>query len=103
MVEEVKDRPLYAHLIDTEGRMIPGTEEMNFNPYYDYNDRFLSFTVPSSEKEYDDYDEQPEGIYDTKERKVLMEPVIDDFIEYSEDLIKIYDRKGKYGAGDFHQ
>ena len=103
VVEEVKDRPLYAHLIDTEGRMIPGTEEMNFNPYYDYNDRFLSFTVPSSEKEYDDYDEQPEGIYDTKERKVLMEPVIDDFIEYSEDLIKIYDRKGKYGAGDFHQ
>jgi hypothetical protein len=43
------------------------------------------------------------GIYDTKEKKVLIQPSVDDIIEWNEDCIKVYTRNVEYGKGDFRQ
>lgn len=42
-------------------------------------------------------------MYDSKERKILLEPSIDDFIEWSEDQILVYERSGEHGISDFTQ
>ena len=87
-----------SYLIDTKGNIIPGTENLSFEHYYEYDDRFFEFYYSN-----DSYDEGPVGMYDTKERKILLEPSIDDFIEWSEDQILVYERGGEYGPGDFRQ
>lgn len=83
-------------LIDTEGNEIPGTHFPYLSHYHDYEDRFIEFS-------YDSNVDSMVGIYDTKERKILMEPSIDSIIEFNEDLILVYERNGKYGISDFSQ
>lgn len=83
-------------LIDTEGNEIPGTHFPYLSHYHDYEDRYLEFS-------YDNDDDCIIGIYDTKERKILLEPSIGDFIEYNEDLVLVYERNGQYGISDFRQ
>ena len=86
-------------LIDLKGDIVPGTEEFDFSYYYEYEDRFLQFTYKG-----EDYDEgAPIGVYDTKERKVLFEPSLDDIIEFDEEHILVYERKGEYGPSDTRQ
>ena len=98
-VAVVEDRQ-GSHLIDIAGNIIPGTEGLNISHYYDYDDRFFEFTYP-----YEDCTEEcPVGMYDTKERKILLEPSVGGFIEWSEDNILVYDRgEGKFGPIDFTQ
>lgn len=74
-----------SFLIDLEGNEIPGTRFPYISPYYDYDDRFFLF---SSQEEDDDV---PNGIYDTKERKILWEPCVEDIIEWNEEFIAVYD------------
>lgn len=83
-------------LIDTEGNEIPGTRFPYLSDGHEYDERFLEFS-------YDLASEAPVGIYDTKERKILLEPSIDSIIEYSEDLILVYERNGPFGYSDFRQ
>lgn len=83
-------------LIDKTGTEIPGTSFEYLSPYYDYNDRFLEFSY-----EYKNGEELI-GIYDTKERKILLEPSIDSIIEWEEDCIEVFTRDDKYGLSDFH-
>ncbi len=86
-------------LIDTEGREIPGTDFPYLDCYYEYDTRFLEFSY-----ERNDYGrDQLVGIYDTKERKILLEPSIDSISECNEDLILVYERGGQYGESDFRQ
>lgn len=81
-VAVVSDRK-HIYLIDTEGNVIPGTEGMLFSEYYEYDNRFLEFQYPGD----DDNEMNISGIYDTKERSILLRPSIDSFTEYSEEEI----------------
>ena len=45
----------------------------------------------------------PIGLYDTKERKIILEPSVGGAIEFDEDEILIYTLGGEYGEGDFRQ
>ena len=83
-------------LIDTNGNEIPGTRFPYLSDGHEYDERFLEFS-------YDLASEAPVGIYDTKERKILLEPSIDSIIEYNEDLILVYERNGPFGYSDFRQ
>lgn len=86
-------------IIDTSGNEIPGTRFAYVSKYYDYDDRFWEFSY-NKDAEYDD---DLVGIYDTKERKILIEPSVYDIIEYSEDCITVYVRNAEYGVGDLRQ
>ncbi len=88
-----------VYLIDTEGNIVPGTEGMLFSEYYDYDNRYLEFQYPS-----DDLEEMNiNGIYDTKERRIILEPSIESFTEYSEDEICVEKWTGKdeYGHPEY--
>lgn len=81
-VAVVADRK-HIYLIDTEGKVVPGTEDMLFSEFYEYDNRFLEFQYPG-----DDVNERNiNGIYDTKERRIMLKPSIEDFTEHSEDEI----------------
>ena len=95
VVEDRKKR----YLIDTNGNVIPGTELLHPTDLYDYSDRFLQFVYDSKNWELDG----PVGLYDTKERRIILEPSADDTIEWEEDLICIYERSGAFGGSDFRQ
>lgn len=68
-----------SYLIDTEGNRIPGTEGLCFHHYYEYEDRFLTFT------EGDDPNwDKPYGIYDTMDHKILRMPFAEDIMTDTE-------------------
>lgn len=92
-----------GRLIDTKGNFIPGTENLDVEHYYDYYDRYLEFVYDVDSKNNEYGDDLPAGIYDTKERKILLEPSIDSFIEFDEDEILVYLDDGEMGESDFHQ
>lgn len=94
----VYSRGRKGHLIDTRGDIIPGTEKLTFFDGYFYDDRFFEFVLGDN-----DYDTELVGIYDTKLRKILLEPSIDSITEYGENLIKVYTRNGEFGPSDFRQ
>lgn len=95
-VAVVEDLREGAYLIDTTGAEIPGTRFPYLSHYYDYDDRFFEFS-------YDNSGDGLEGLYDTKERRIMLEPCIDDLIQWDEDLLLVYRRNGEFGAGDFKQ
>ena len=84
-------------LIDQTGAEIPDTRFPYLSPYHEYCDRFYEFSYEQKTGE------GKVGIYDTKERKIVIEPSIDDFIEEDEDCILVYVRDGEYGQSDFYQ
>lgn len=91
-----------GYIIDTGGKKIPGTEKMDFGHHYGYSDRYFSFKYVDNDAEF--YDEAPVGIYDTKEKRVLVEPSLDDFIEWDEDRIHVYgfvDNDREKGADNY--
>lgn len=91
-----------VYLIDTKGKIILGTENLSFDHYYVYDQRFLEFTYKSAQK--NDYDEEAlVGVYDTKERRIIIEPSVDSIIEWSEEEILVYERGGEFGVSDFRQ
>lgn len=83
-------------LIDQTGAEIPGTRFGYMIPYLRYGERFLEFSYE------DDREDEPVGIYDTKERKVLLEPSVDSITEWEEDCILVDVRGGKYGINEMH-
>lgn len=85
----------FFHMIDLEGNEIPNTR-FPYIAYYDYNDRYLEFSR-------DNDDEALIGLYDTKERKVLIEPKYSDISIEDDDHILVYERDGEYGESDFRQ
>ena len=76
-------------LVDQTGKEVQGTRFAYLSKYYDYNDRFLEFSYEER------LGEEPVGIYDTKERKILMEPSASSIRELSEDCILVYVHKGE--------
>lgn len=93
VVSKMTDR--FFHLIDLEGNEIPGTR-FPYISYYDYDDRYLEFSR-------DDEDEALIGLYDTKERKVLIEPRFSDVSITDDNHILVWERDGEYGVSDFRQ
>ena len=87
-------------LIDLTGKVIPGTENFVFEHYYDYDNRFLEFTDKKANFNYKYGDDLPVGLYDTKERKVILEPSMVSVVQYSEDEILVNKRGKEYGEGD---
>lgn len=92
-VAAVAERGSGSWLIDKEGKEIPGTR-FSLISHYDYDNRFLEF-------DYADGDGETVGIYDTKERKILLEPSVETIIEWDEDCILVY-RPTRSGS-DFRQ
>ena len=76
-------------LIDQTGKEVLGTRFAYLSKYHDYNDRFVEFSYEER------LGEEPVGIYDTKERKILMEPSASSIRELSEDCILVYVHKGE--------
>ena len=97
-VAVVEDRK-WSYLIDTKGSIIPGTEKLFFSHFYDFDDRFIEYSYEPDNVTI----EGPVGLYDTKERKILLEPIYDDFIQWSDDFILVYERNGDHGISDFAQ
>ena len=83
-------------LIDTDGNEIPDTHFPYISHYHDYEDRFYEFS-------YDTDHDCIVGIYDTKERRILMEPSINSIIEYTEDLILVNERNVQHGISELQQ
>lgn len=75
-------------LIDLNGEMIPGTDSYGWNEWYDYEDRFVTIYGDSCED-----DRGNEGLYDTKEKKVVIEPLYEEVYVYDDQrgIIKITD------------
>lgn len=97
-VAVVEDRKR-SYLIDTNGEIVKGTESFSFEKYYEYDDRYFEYQNLG-----DDYDDDPTGIYDTKERRVVLETSIDDFDQWwGEDILRVTIRNGKMGESDFHE
>lgn len=96
-VAVVYDRETGWRLIDQTGKEVQGTRFSYLMPFYDYNDRFLEFSYEQRTGE------ETVGIYDTKERKILMKPSVSSIIELEEDCILVYVHDGEYGKSDFHQ
>lgn len=84
-----------SFLIDTAGYIIPGTENLVFSHYYDYTNRFFEFTYVRSN------DDIPVGIYDTKERRIILDPIAEDFFECTEDVLLINEFNGETRISDF--
>ena len=84
-------------LIDQTGAEIPGARFDYISPYQDYKDRFLEFAYVQ------DRENEPVGIYDTKERKILLEPSVDSIMEWEEDCILVDVRGGEYGINEIHE
>ena len=70
-------------LIDKQGNEFFKVESGRISHYYDYNDRYLEFS-------YDD-ENNIVGIYDTKEKRILVEPSLHSSMEWSEDYINVRD------------
>lgn len=96
-VAVVSDRETGWRLIDQTGKEVRDTRFFYLSRYYEYNDRFLKFAYEQITGE------EAVGIYDTKERKILMEPSASSIIELEEDCILVYARNGEYGESDFCQ
>ena len=92
LVSDLKDG---WHLIDMQGNEIPNTR-FPYISRYDYEDRYLEFSS-------DDGDDALIGLYDTKEKKVLIEPRFSDVSVRDDDHILVYERDGEYGVSDFRQ
>lgn len=68
--------------IDINGKIIESTQFAHID-YYGYFDRYIGFT-----RDYH-IDNNLTGIYDTKERKIILEPTCSYFNEINENVIKI--------------
>ena len=85
----------FFHLIDLNGNEIPGTR-FPYISYYDYDERYLEFSR-------DDDDEALIGLYDTKERKVLIEPRFRSVFAVDDDHLVVTEYDGEYGESDFRE
>jgi hypothetical protein len=92
LVSDLKDG---WHLIDISGNEIPNTRFPFISPF-DYHERYVEFSR-------DDDDEALIGLYDTKERKVLIEPRFSDVSVTDDNHILVWERDGEYGKSDFRQ
>ena len=89
------------YLIDLNGNMIEGSKFPYLSHYYEYDDRFLPFS-PNPNWGNNCENANDTGLYDTKERKIMFPPVAEDFTEYDEDCILVYE-KVEHGPYDFRQ
>lgn len=87
------------YLIDKKGNPISGTAK----PYYFQYDYVGDRTIMFSDEEENYCEEEPHGLYDTKNRKVIWPAIADDFIEFREDLIAVYDRTDDFFKGPWYQ
>ena len=81
-------------LIDTNGDFLPGLEDLAFDECYDPDSRFFLFTYGDASNMDCNI-----GLYDTKERKILVPPEKLGFIDWEEDLIEVedVDANGRFG------
>ncbi len=93
----------HSYLIDTTGSVIPGTEQYTFLHYYGYNDRYLEITFGEEPADPDGRcSDLIVGIYDTKKRKVLMEPSVEAFFDHDAFLeIWPIGKKNKFGFYEY--
>ncbi|MBQ6493383.1 MAG: WG repeat-containing protein [Erysipelotrichaceae bacterium] len=95
-VAVVEDRK-GSHLIDTNGVVVKGTESFRFCKYYEYDDRYFKYWTLNDDNDL-------KGIYDTKERRIILEPSVNGFDQWwGEDIIRVTLRNGKMGGSDFHK
>jgi len=70
-------------MIDQKGEEIPGTRFSYIADSYMYDDRYFTFSNS------DNLLDETEGFYDTKERRVLLQPIFYNLIEKDEECIQV--------------
>ena len=93
VVSKITDN--FFRIIDLEGNELPDTR-FPYISYYDYNDRYFEFSRDNDR-------DAPVGLYDTKERKVLIEPRFSNVSITDDNHILVWERDGEYGESDFKQ
>lgn len=83
----------WYYLIDTEGRPLPGLEGCAFSEFYEPDDRFLEFSFGDGNNMNCN-----NGLYDARERKILVPPEKLGFSVWKENLIEVTDMDA---AGEF--
>ena len=87
------------YLIDTHGRKLYGGKDIEFYRLYNIDSRFMEFAQgPDGWHRV----ENNKGAYDTKKKKVFLEPHTGGIIEWSEDEIEVYEYS-EVGAPEFFQ
>lgn len=71
------------YLIDTNGNILPESMQYYVSPYYDYEDRYIEFSNIDGDWGHNT------GLYDTKERKILVPPITCGCTERGEDYIEL--------------
>ena len=84
------------YMIDTQGNKLPNTTYIEISHYYEYDTRYFEFS------NIDDGEDNNMGLYDTKERRILIPPNTQGTWEHSEDVICV-EETGKLGYADYHQ
>ena len=87
------------YLIDTRGRKLYGGKDIDFDDIYEYDDRFFEFEKGKAPW----YNREDNiGAYDTRKKKLFLEPHTGGIIEWSEDVIEV-EEPGEHGATDFFE
>lgn len=94
----VVENPLAGvFLIDADGNRLPDSTHYYISPYYDYEDRFFEFSNIDCEENHNI------GLYDTKERRILIPPETLGAIEWTEYYIEVQQTDiGSTGILDSH-
>lgn len=87
-----------SYLIDRKGEAAFREDNLDFCPWYDPDERFLEF----SEGPFCDADINI-GAYDTKLRRIFLEPVTGGIIEWEEDEIEVQERGKLNICADFRE
>ena len=85
-----------SYLIDRKGEVAFREDNLDFCPWYDPDERFLEF----SDGPFYDADINI-GAYDTKLRRIFLEPVTGGIIEWEEDEIEVQERGVLNFGADF--
>ena len=84
------------YLIDTRGRKIFGGKDIDVTHLYEHDERFLEFTKgedPSWDDVYGNI-----GAFDTKKKTVFLQPTTGGIIEWSENVIEVFECGSVCGA-----
>lgn len=84
------------YMIDTTGATLPDTTFIEISHFYEYETRYFEFS------NVDTGEDNNMGLYDTKERRIIVPPITQGTWEVSEDIIRI-EETGPLGFADYRQ
>lgn len=103
MVRDGYEDKFGCYLIDLKGNEIPGTRHPHIDMFDNVTQRTVAFAPEATDWE-NFFSDAPEGLYDTKERKVIHPAVADSYTEYDENHISVLSKmKETLETGPFYE